>query len=212
MRPTFALLTSVFCIIAIVAIVALFRWDTALSPNGSSVSRDRLTGDILVCNARNACELRASTKLILTTDWRNLEFKDALSRLEHEAEEERQQAADASRSKKGGPRRVLDTGVAFGAGTAELIMDTFTWLFGPPTYEPLEQWTRIWKTRNELWRTIDIFKRESLQNRVASYIGYYLPIILSIAWVIYITRRPIQRWRKMLADRWSGPSIEPPKS
>jgi hypothetical protein len=213
MRPIHTLLAvTVVGVAAIALTIWLFRWETALKPDGSSVSRDRLTGDILVCSPTNACQLRSSTKLIPTLDWKTSSFKDFLDEVERGIYEERQTAADASRSTKGGPRKLLDVGISLGAGVGELGIDTFDWLFGPPTYKPGEQWTRIWKTRNEVWESIDIFKRESMLNRVASYVGYYLSLILSAAWIAFLLREPIQRRLQKLSGRLTfRKSVEAPR-
>jgi hypothetical protein len=50
-----------FAISALVAVLIaggtlrLFRFDVALSPNGSSVSRDRITGELEICSHANEC-------------------------------------------------------------------------------------------------------------------------------------------------------------
>lgn len=204
MKPIYTLLaTGLVGLIAIAVTIGLFRWDTALKPDGSSVSRDRLTGDILVCNSTNACQLRSSTKLIPKIDWRNPDFKDVLDEVGRIADQENQTAADISRSKKSGPRQLLDVGISIGAGVGELGIDVFDWLCGPPTYKPGEQWTRVWNFRNEVWQSIDIFRRESIANRIASYVGYYLALILGLAWIVFLTRNPVLRLLRKLSGRFA---------
>jgi hypothetical protein len=202
MRPLYVLLaTATVALTAVAGAVGLLRWDTALRQDGSSVSRDRLTGDVLICSSANVCQRRSSTEFVPKIDWRDPSFKDVLDEVGRTIDTERQAAADLSRSQKGGPRKLLDVGLSLGAGLGELGIDAFDWLFGPPTYKPGEQWTRIWNTRNEVWQSIDILKRESVSNRIASFVGYYLGLIAGLGWIGFALRKPALKRLQKFSDR-----------
>lgn len=206
-----SLAAATVALAAIAGAVGLLRWDTTLRSDGSSVSRDRLTGDVLICSSTNACQLRASTKFVPKIDWSDPSFKDVLDEVGRNIDTERQTAADSSRLKKGGPRKLLDVGFSLGAGLGELGIDTFDWLFGPPTYKPGEQWTRIWTARNEVWESIDILKRESITNKVASYIGYYLGLMAVLACIALLLRKSalkhLQQLYRRIASRQGAPHV-----
>lgn len=46
----------------------LFRFDVVLSPDGASVSRNRFTGEVVICNAFNECRSRIAQAIEPSVD------------------------------------------------------------------------------------------------------------------------------------------------
>lgn len=175
MKPIY-LLSLFICssLAAIALILMLFRWDTALQPNGASVSRDRLTGDIKICSAMNVCEIRPSANLFDT----DFAWKKLLDEVGKDIDAKRQAEADQSRSTKSLIRKSVDIFLSLSAGMTLPIITAFDWLLGPPTYVEGQAWTTIWETRNAVAVSFEMLRREHELNALASGVGYVLTLLI----------------------------------
>ncbi len=178
MKPIYYFLSlgigSALTVIAVISI--LFRWDTTLQPNGSSVSRDRLTGDVKVCSAANVCQIRPSTNFV---DPDLASFRELLDQVGKDIDTKRQAEAVQSRSKKSLLRKSADLFLSLCAGMTLPFIDAFDWLLEPPSsYVEGQAWTAIWETRNAVWVSFEILRREHALNTLASGVGYVLTLLI----------------------------------
>lgn len=201
MKPIYFLSLGIAsALTAIVVISMLFRWDTTLQPNGSSVSRDRLTGDIRICSAANVCQIRPSTNFV---DPDLTSFRELLDQVGKDIDAKRQAEAVQSRSTKSLVRKSADLFLSLCAGVTLPFIDAFDWLLGPPTYVEGQAWTTIWETRNAVSLSFEALRREHVLNSLASGVGYMLTFLIGALLIVLAG----QKLRRRFTEAPAAPSV-----